>query len=182
VPTVCCSSQHNHHLQRQRAAFRLWRCVVEHWPSWLSYTRRKSTALAQHCEGNFGCCGTYPDGRQPVLDVLGAGCERAYSTVRFQSPPPPPRSRFPSPTAHSPPLVCNLQTEIRYCSITAKRDDAHKHDLYDLTAFNTDGQCVCQCASVALCNCTFLRLWRVYPFIHLFIFGTIDFAKALMIL
>jgi hypothetical protein len=46
----------------------------------------------------------------------------------------------------------------RYCSITAKRDDAHKHDLYvlatspatirrktvticsyDLTAFNTDG-------------------------------------------
>jgi hypothetical protein len=32
-----------------------------------------------------------------------------------------------------------MQTEIRYCSITAKRDDAHKHDLYDLTAFNTDG-------------------------------------------
>jgi hypothetical protein len=27
----------------------------------------------------------------------------------------------------------------RYCSITAKRDEAHKHDLYDLTAFNTDG-------------------------------------------
>jgi hypothetical protein len=28
----------------------------------------------------------------------------------------------------------------RHCSITAKRDDARKHDLYDLTAFNTDGQ------------------------------------------